>query len=475
MAGEIAPSGEITMRMFACFTFTLLLTLSISAATLKVEVSRNGFTAPLEIAVAPRVEGKLPRWSTAKGLAAGKSAVTFDLNEGLYLVLASGPQPLQRLSAKANLGAAGTTLRLAIPKTETTVSVTLAGQPLARAGIALTHDELLWRMEVETDEDGRYAGPFWEPGGYSASVTRDRGAAPHFVDVKLSAAPLTINVPDRHVRGRVLTDDGKSLAGAEVTLRTETPASTLTVRTTSAGDGRFEFFGVREGAHTLSARAPSWLNSDAAMFELRGATVHSADLVLTQGEPRTVRVVDTRDAAIAGATLFTSCDGYVKSTAVTNAEGRAEVAVPAAASCAIYALPKEGSIAAGRFEGAQQLLIRVPDGSSSLRLALKSEAGVAFSDVRLLMRIDGMVVPPEIARLLTNRGFSLLTNEEGSISLAHIPPGTYDFWPYRTTSEGQLIYEVAAGIAAPISVKVSTGENNATVRFKARHGSADAR
>jgi hypothetical protein len=142
--------------------------------------------------------------------------------------------------------------------------------------------------------------------------------------------------------------------------------------------------------------------------------------------------------------------------------------VPAAASCAIYALPKEGSIAIGHFDGPKQLLIRVPDGSSSLRLALKSEAGVAFPDLTLLMRIDGIVVPPEVARLLASRGFSLITNQQGSISLERIPPGTYEFWPYRTTSEGQTIYEVASEIAAPISVTVLAGENDATVRFKAR-------
>ena len=456
------------MRTFLA-SAALLLTVSASAATLKVEVSRNGFNGPIEIAVAPRVDGMLPEWLATKTLDGGRSAVTFpNLAQGLYIVLASGPQPLQRLSAKANLGAAGSTLHLAVPKTKTAVNVTLGGGPLARAGIAFNHYELRWRTDLRTDEHGHYAGPLWEPGVYSASVTRTSGSGPHFIDVRISPTPLTIDVPDRHVTGRVLTDAGKPLAGADVNLRTETTGSTLNVRMKSDADGRFEFLGVREGAHTLSTRAPSYLNSDAVMFELRGATHHSADLVLTRGERRTVRVVDVRDAAIAQATLLISCDGHVKSTAITDASGLADVAVPPDASCAVFVLPQEGSIAASHFEGPQQVLIRVPDGSSSLRLALKSEAGLAFPDLTLLMRIDGMVVPPEIARLIESRGFSLMTDEEGSISLARIPPGTYEFWPYRSTSEGQMIYEVSAEIAAPISVKVSTGENNATVRFKAR-------
>ena len=457
------------MRTFFIVAFALLFDGAASAATLKVEVNRQGFTGPIQVAVAPRVDGRPPQWSATETLAAGKSAVSFQgLTEGLYVVLASGPQPLQRLSAKANLGSDGSTVRLVVPRMKTVLRATLAGQPLARAEVALTHDELRWRTDLRTGDDGRFAGELWEPGIYSAGVRRDLTSAPHSVDVSLSPSPLTIDVPDRHVTGRVLAG-GKPLAGALVHLRSENNESTLTVRTQSAPDGRFEFFGVREGVLTLTARAPSYLDSDAATIELRGTPgQHSVDVELRRGEPRAVRVVDIHDAPVAGATLITACNGHVKSMSDTNAKGRADVALPAGSSCEIYVLPKEGSIALAPVEGSEPLLIRVPEGSSSLRLALKSVAGEPFPDMILLMRINGVVVPPAIARLLGSHGFSLITNEEGSLSLQHIPPGTYDFWPYRTTIEGQMLYETATEFDAPISVTVRTGENNATVRFQAR-------
>jgi hypothetical protein len=457
------------MRTFFVFAFVLLFDQTVSAATLKVVVSRQGFTGPIQMAVAPRVDGKPPQWSATKTLPAGKSAVSFDgLTAGLYVVLASGPRPLQRLSAKANLGSDGSTLRLVIPPSKTVLRATLAGQPLAGADITFTHDELRWHTDVETGVDGGYAGALWEPGAYTASVRRDHSAAPYSVDVVIAPTPLTIDVPDRHVSGRVLAG-GKPLPGAIVLLRSENTQSIRTLRARSGSDGRFEFFGVREGALTLTARAPSYLDSDAVAFELRGAPAQrSIDVELTRGEPRAVRVVDTHDAPIAGATLMTSCDGHLKSMSVTNAEGKADVALPTGASCAIYVLPKEGSIALAPVKDSAPLLIRVPEGSSSLRLALKSDSGEPFSDMILLMRIDGVVVAPAIARILGSRGFLLMTNEEGSILLPHIPPGTYDFWPYRTTSEGQMLYETATEFAAPISVNVLTGENNATVKFKAR-------
>ena len=458
------------MRTFFVFAFLLLLEPAASAATLAVEVSRHGFTGLLQVAVAPRVDGTRPEWSATKTLPAGKSSVSFDgLTAGVYVVMASGPQPLQRLSAKANLGSDGSTIRLEIPKSKTELRATVAGEPLPRAGIVLTHYQLRWETEVETGEDGRFAGELWEPGVYIAAVRRDRTSGPHNADVWLSPKPLTIDVPDRHVTGRILAG-GKPLGGAIVNLRSENNESTLTVRTQSAPDGRFEFFGVREGSLTLTAFAPSYLDSDAVAFELRGSPVRrSVDVELTRGQPRAVRVVDARGAAIAGATLMASCDGQVKSTSVTNAEGRAEVPLPeGGASCVIYALPKEGSIGIQPVEGSKPLLIRVREGTSSLRLALKSTAGEVFSAMSLLMRIDGVTIPPAIARRLGSRGFPLVTNDEGTISLQRIPPGIYDFWPYRTGAEGQMLYETASEFEAPISVKVLTGENNATVRFQAR-------
>ena len=67
------------------------------------------------------------------------------------------------------------------------------------------------------------------------------------------------------------------------------------------------------------------------------------------------------------------------------------------------------------------------------------------------------------------RGLSLITNADGRVTLAHIPPGTYEFWPYRNEAEGRTIYELASDMEAPIAVKVLTGENDATVKFWARH------
>ncbi len=448
----------------------LVLSLSASAADLRIAVDRNGFTGPLELMLAPRVDGAPPQWSASKTIAAAESTATFTgLAEGLYLVLARGPQPLQRLSAKANVGSSGGALRLTLPKGKTSLRVTLAGRPVARAAVLLTEEELLWDTRLEAGDDGRFVGALWHPGAYTASVSRDRAAAPYVAEVALSAEPLTIDVPDRLVSGRVVGEDGRPIAGAKVILRTQADHLTLTAGTSSGPDGRFEFFGVREGAQALRAKAPSWLDSDVASFELLGASARrSLDLRLARGTQRTVRVLDTYSDPVDGAMLFAACDGHIKSTALTDEQGRAEVALPDAGGCSIYALPKEGSLAVAQVAGKGPLVVRVRAGSSSLKLALKSESGQAFSDMWLLMRIDGTIVPPAISQQLFTRGVRLMTNGEGSISLAHIAPGTYDFWPYRSEAEGQMLYDTGWMMAAPISLDVVNGENSATVRLKAR-------
>ncbi len=456
--------------MRASLAASLLFAFSASAATLRVDVDRNEFAGSIEVALAPRVEARLPEWSAKKTLASSQSTLEFsDVAPGLYVVLARGPQPLQRLGANVNVGTEGSTVRLTIPKSRTVLRVTLGGQRLARAAVKLSHRELQWITDLNTGDDGTFAGALWQPGLYGAGVRPEAGAGPHIVDMQLGAAPVTIDVPDRHIAGRVLDEDGKPLDGALVILGSENSAGTLTVSTTSTPEGAFAFFGVREGTHSLTARAPSYLDSDAVEVELRGpSAVRTTDLKLLRGTQRSVRVVDGRGDAVPHATLYTECDGHVKSTNATNAEGRSNVAIPDRGSCSIYALPQEGSIGVTRVNSAQNLTIRVPEGSSSLKLALQSENGAPFADLWLLMRIDGTVVPPAVARQFVRSGLSLLTNEEGRISLARIPPGPYEFWPYRTQSEGQMIYDMAADFAAPISVNVLAGKNDTTVKFKAR-------
>jgi hypothetical protein len=79
------------------------------------------------------------------------------------------------------------------------------------------------------------------------------------------------------------------------------------------------------------------------------------------------------------------------------------------------------------------------------------------------------VLPPAVAvELRRQQGSNLQTDAGGTTRLAHIPTGTYEFWPYRTPEEVEALLVSSIAVEAPITVNVVTGENKATVRFQSR-------
>jgi hypothetical protein len=440
---------------------------TVAAGTLHVKLDRNGFTGPVDVAVGSREETAAPRWIATRTLTAKQSSATFEeLQPGLFMVLVRGSQPLQRISTPIAVGNAPVTTRLKIPRNTLTMQVLLGGKPLPNASLTLQHDALLWTTDVETDARGGFRGESWESGKFLGKVWRDRTTAGHVVDIVLpERGAVSVDVPDRHVRGRVVDEHGKVIPGAFVILRSATGEVTQSLRVAARADGTFEFFGVAAGAHILSARAPSHLNSDAVTFDVTpGSGSREFEIALAHGEQRELKVVDSHGDAVAGATLVAACGGNVKSIAVTDDTGSAPLGTPPGVPCSFYALPREGSLATAHTEGT----VRVPDAASSLRLQLVTDTNEPLGDVSLLMRVNGELIPPAVGRQFAMRGFDLTTAADGSVSLARIPAGTYEFWPYRGEAEGLMLYELAGDMAAPITLQVKTGANEAKVKLRKR-------
>lgn len=446
----------------------LLLCTPLAAGTLHVQVERNGFTGPVEVAVGTRAETAAPNWIATRRLAATQSSATFEeLRPGLFTVLVRGSQPLQRLSTPVAVGNGPVTTRLKIPRNHLTMQILLGGKPLPNASLVLQHDTLLWTTEVTADARGAFRGESWASGRFLGKVWRDRTTAGHVVDLVLpERGPVTIDVPDRHVRGRVVDEQGEVIPGAFAILRTATGKVTQSLGVATRADGTFEFFGVEAGAQILTARAPSHLDSDALTFDVTpGSGSREFEIALAHGEQRELKVVDSHGEPLAGTALIAACGGNVKSTAVTDDTGSAPLATPPGVPCSFYALPQEGSLAAAHTHGT----MRVPAAASSLRLQLVTDADEPLGDVSLLMRVNGEMIPPAVGRQFALRGFDLTTAADGSVSLARIPSGTYEFWPYRGEAEGLMLYELAGDMAAPITLHVKTGENEARIKLRKRH------
>ncbi|MEA2463569.1 MAG: hypothetical protein QOJ98_1316, partial [Acidobacteriota bacterium] len=116
------------MRTFIALLF-LFTSQTLTAGTLRVEIDRNGFTGPLEVAVGTR-DDSAPEWVATRTLGGRQSLAAFDaLAPGLYTVLIRGAQPLQRLGVPVAVGNTPVTTRLAIPRRQVSMHVLLGGKP----------------------------------------------------------------------------------------------------------------------------------------------------------------------------------------------------------------------------------------------------------------------------------------------------------------------------------------------------------
>ena len=110
--------------------------------------------------------------------------------------------------------------------------------------------------------------------------------------------------------------------------------------------------------------------------------------------------------------------------------------------------------------------VTLPRPSSSLRIVTRSTDGAPLPNVELLMSFNGTVVPPAVARRIgVLQGLRLTTNADGEALLRNIPPGWYQFWPYRGEEEAGAIL-AASALEAPIALNVKTGENTVAVDFQ---------
>ena len=95
--------------------------------------------------------------------------------------------------------------------------------------------------------------------------------------------------------------------------------------------------------------------------------------------------------------------------------------------------------------------------------------GKPMPPFNLLMRFNGELVPPVVAdELQALQGLRLMTGTDSEACLRNIPSGSYEFWPYRSASEVELIVAAGATLLAPIQVNVRVGENKIAVKFAKR-------
>jgi len=453
-----------------------------AGATLRIAVDRHGERRPLEVFVGIDDDAlPEPRWIVSRRIDAGKNGVTVpDLARGSYLVQLRGPEPLQQTATTAVVADGDIrTVSFDVAPRRLRARIVAGSKPVADADVVLNHFDGRWKGTVRTDADGRIDAPLWQGGDFEVVVHRIAGATPVLLVASLYGGPdeATIVISDHVIRGTTVDSDGHPVPGASVILRTKTvTGNTASVRALSDAKGNFAFDGVAAGdGHQLHAAASGYLFNDMRVSVGADQPVVPLHAVMSAGYPRDV-IVRWRDGSpVYGATILCVAGSSIRSRSFTEDGGRGVVATPLDAASVLYVIPREGSIAVchlprpGDESSTAPVTIRVPQPAATLRVATLTTTGAPLGDVSLLLRLNGEIIPPAVADELAKlNGTMLQTAEDGRALLDHMPEGTYEFWPYRGDQELDGWMETLSAMAAPITVKVVSGENTAQVRFKTR-------
>jgi hypothetical protein len=131
-----------------------------------------------------------------------------------------------------------------------------------------------------------------------------------------------------------------------------------------------------------------------------------------------------------------------------------------------WVAPSNGSLAAVRLDRSEApVKIVVPPPSASLEVTLRTTTGEGVPHISLLLRYNGMIVPPSFQKLLKRELFDPATNDEGRATLWRIPTGFWEAWPYNSEQEAEALMASVSPLIAPINVNVISGENHVVVRL----------
>ena len=443
-----------------------------NGATLRLRVARGTERGPIEVKVG--LTGDDPRrlWLATRTIDAGRSTIAFDdLDRGVYRLVLSGRDPLQRLVLSTVIKDERQSIDVPLSGKRVGGAVTFGGEPLRGATLRLDRGNL-WSSSVVTDAKGEFSGIAWESADLDGLV--DGGGLPSARAVRLRAnGGLNIDLPARELRGTIVDDSGQPVRHAHLSLRQDQEELRAFIRGESDDEGRFAFGALDAGHFLLFAEAPGYLRVtpiDVTIAE--DQTVVEQRVVVEKAYSRALEIVDRDGRPAAGAAVVCAVNGHIRAVAGTDLEGKATIATPAEASI-LFIIPREGSLAVQRLQPALDdaaLVHRITIPTGDARLDILALAGDApLPGVSLLMRFNGELFTPEIARELRlwHRS-NLRTGDDGRATLTQIPSGYYEFWPYQSEEEAEMLIASSAAGAAPIALHVVRGENQVRVRFDAR-------
>ncbi len=452
----------------------------VRAGTLRVRIGRDTTKYPQITLDVSRLENhRQIRIKTAKLTASQNQWSANDLDAGEFVVMVSGARPLQKLAKNAT-GRSGeeTTIDLNIDPIDLLGSVARGGTGLADAQVTLKSSKYGWSADLTASDQGTFEEDLWQSGRFAALISAPVLTEPYLTAKEVADTPrahLDIVIPSGRITGSV--QDARTqepIAGADVTLDSTLPDNTQrSVGTRTDDQGHFDFEGVAIGQHSLTAEAPKYLRNVLQPFQFT-ADGQAKDVViaLTPGDRFPVVVTAPDGTPVVGASIIQT-ENLFGQPPVTDADGRADVAVNSASGALLMIVPRSGSFALYRIPAGvempkepTQIVVKPATGSVTVT-AVDDSTSLPTGNANILVRYNGEFIGPFLGRLYGGlRGISFTTNQQGQFVWMDLPPGMYEFWSYGSLDEAAdiMAHQPRAGAAVP----VSTGSYSITLRFNTR-------
>jgi hypothetical protein len=399
-----------------------------------------------------------------------------DVAPGDYVVLAKGDGPCERYGERVTV-TAGDELKTTLPIRPFRLHsrVEAEGAPVAGARVRFKQRDLHWEGSFVTGKDGEATVTMWQGGRISSTVLLETAEmVPYRERRTIGEGEDTawhIQVPSREIVGVVVDAiTGDVIPRATVAL-TMTPGEGggFVVSTEAGDDGTFRFSPVAHGAIELKGAAPGYPERQLSFtFQEPEQSRHVA-LELRPAAVTTLQVIDSRGGTVAGARVI-NCRGIDRAgMSNTDASGKVPVLVPEGEMHDLWVIPRNGSLATMQLtSGTEEATIRVPDANCRIVLQTESESGTPIAGIFIVMRYEGRVVPPDVMDALSIiHGARVRSDSGGRVTLDHMPPGSYEFWPLLSEAELRLAAS-GAGPQAPVRMRVVPGENVAVLTFADR-------
>ncbi|HEX8411511.1 MAG TPA: carboxypeptidase-like regulatory domain-containing protein [Thermoanaerobaculia bacterium] len=434
--------------------------LALSAgATLRLSVRPPPETkAVVELS---KIDGDEPRRVASREVQSDP-LVFSGLAVGSYRVVVRGESPLERYGQTFEVKSAGTEipLEIAIEPQDMEIVVTRKGVGVPQATVELDSGDGGWRATFTTGEDGKYRTRVWQRGKFVAFVSSPGGAGT-VVHADIGEQHLwEIALPDHRIAGTV-TDakSGRGVANATIFLKTDTADTSTLLRSATDESGRFEYSAVEPGKQTITAEAPGYVSRNVSFTIEPQEGDRTITVQLARAVKKTLRVLSPNGAPAVGALVATERDAP-SMPLLTDATGRAEIAIGQGAAQMVYVAPREGSFAAVRVTPDDaETVVTVPAGEAIIIVRTQDQTMKAVPNVWLDFSYNGHLIPSSVlSDIARHQGRELRTGNDGRLVLDHMPLGLYEI-------------RRASSADAPARIAVQPGANSVILTFARRAGS----